>query len=40
MLKIENLIATAITLGVPLITADEKIIRWNEMQHLVQVIAL
>jgi predicted nucleic acid-binding protein len=40
MLKIENLIATAITLGVPLITADEKIIRWNEMQRLVQVIAL
>jgi len=31
---------TAITLGVPLITADEKIIRWNEMQRLVQVIAL
>ena len=34
------IVATAITLGVPLITADEKIIRWNEMQHLVQVIAL
>ncbi len=30
----------AITLGIPLITADEKIIRWNEVQRLVQVIAL
>jgi PIN domain nuclease of toxin-antitoxin system len=34
------IVATAITLGVPLITADEKIIRWNETQRLIQVIAL
>lgn len=34
------IVATAIILGVPLITADEKIIRWNETQRLVQVIAL
>lgn len=34
------IVATAITLGIPLITADEKIIRWNETQRLVQVIGL
>lgn len=34
------IVATAIILGVPLITADEKIIQWNETQRLVQVIAL
>jgi PIN domain nuclease of toxin-antitoxin system len=34
------IVATAITLGIPLITADEKIIRWNEEQRLVQVIML
>jgi PIN domain nuclease of toxin-antitoxin system len=32
------IVATAITLGIPLITADEKIIRWNEQQQMVQVI--
>ena len=34
------IVATAITLGIPLITADEKIIKWNEAQRLVQLIAL
>ena len=34
------IVATAITLGIPLITADEKIIRWSETRQLVQVIAL
>jgi PIN domain nuclease of toxin-antitoxin system len=34
------IVATAITLGIPLITADEKIIRWNEMQRMLQVITL
>ncbi len=34
------IVATAITLGIPLITADEKIIRWNEMYRLVPVVAL
>jgi PIN domain nuclease of toxin-antitoxin system len=34
------IVATAMTLGIPLITADERIIRWNEEQSLVQVIAL
>ena len=34
------IVATAITLGLPLITADEKIIRWNEIHRLVQVIGL
>lgn len=33
------IVATSITLGVPLITADEKIIRWNETQRLIQAIA-
>lgn len=34
------IVATALTLGIPLITADEKIIRWNESQRMLQVIAL
>lgn len=34
------IVATAITLGIPLITADEKIIRWNEIQRMLQVIGL
>lgn len=34
------IVATAITLGIPLITADEKIIRWNETQRMTQVIGL
>lgn len=34
------IVATAITLGIPLITADEKIIKWNETLGLVQVISL
>ncbi len=34
------IVATAITLGIPLITADEKIIRWNEETRMVQVIGL
>jgi PIN domain nuclease of toxin-antitoxin system len=34
------IVATAITLGIPLITADEKIIRWNEERRLLQVIGL
>lgn len=34
------IVATAMTLGIPLITADEKIIRWNEEKRLLQVIGL
>jgi PIN domain nuclease of toxin-antitoxin system len=34
------IVATAITLGIPLITADDKIIRWNESQRMLQVVAL
>ncbi len=34
------IVATAITLGIPLITADEKIIRWNEEKRMLQVIGL
>jgi PIN domain nuclease of toxin-antitoxin system len=34
------IVATAITLGIPLITADEKIISWNEAKRLLQVIDL
>lgn len=34
------IVATAITLGIPLITADEKIIQWNETQRMAQVIRL
>lgn len=34
------IVATAIILGIPLVTADDKIIRWNEEQGLLQVIAI
>lgn len=34
------IVATAMTLGIPLITADEKIISWNEKQRLLQVIEI
>jgi PIN domain nuclease of toxin-antitoxin system len=34
------IVATAVVLGIPLITADEKIIRWNEAQKLIQIVAL
>lgn len=34
------IVATAITLGIPLITADEKIIEWNGTRRFVQLIAL
>lgn len=34
------IVATAITLGIPLITSDEKIIRWNEKSGMAQVIPL
>jgi PIN domain nuclease of toxin-antitoxin system len=34
------IVATAITLGIPLISADQEIIRWNEERSLLQVIAL
>jgi len=34
------IVATAITLGIPLITADEKIIRWNNSHRLIQIAAL
>lgn len=34
------IVATAITLGIPLITADEKIIRWNEEKRMLQVIGM
>jgi len=34
------IVATAITLGIPLITADEKIIRWNDARGLLKVIQL
>lgn len=34
------IVATALVLGIPLITADEKIIHWNEDQKLIQVIAI
>lgn len=33
-------LATAMTMGIPLITADERILRWNEAHHALQVIAL
>ncbi len=32
--------ATATTLGIPLITADDKIIRWNEEKRMLQLIEL
>ena len=34
------IVATAITLGIPLITADEKIIQWNETRRMLQIVAL
>ena len=34
------IVATALTMGLPLVTADEKIITWNETQRLLQVIPL
>ena len=34
------IVATAITLGIPLITADEKIILWNEQHDALQVIGI
>ncbi|MEO8617354.1 MAG: type II toxin-antitoxin system VapC family toxin [Luteolibacter sp.] len=34
------IVATAITLGIPLITANEKIIHWNETQRALQIIEL
>lgn len=34
------IVATALTMGLPLVTADEKIIAWNETQRLLQVIPL
>jgi PIN domain nuclease of toxin-antitoxin system len=34
------IVATAITLGIPLITVDEKIIRWSDEKRVVQVIGL
>ncbi|MFU8894159.1 MAG: type II toxin-antitoxin system VapC family toxin [Luteolibacter sp.] len=34
------IVATAITMGVPLVTADEQIIRWGNATGLVQVVRL
>ncbi len=34
------IVATAVVLGIPLITADEKIIRWNEGRNPLQVVTL
>jgi PIN domain nuclease of toxin-antitoxin system len=34
------IVATAIAMGIPLITADEKIIHWNETRGQLQVIGL
>lgn len=34
------IVATAMVLGLPLVTADEKIIRWNETRQVLQIIAL
>jgi PIN domain nuclease of toxin-antitoxin system len=34
------IVATAITMGIPLITADQEIIHWNEQQQMLQVIGL
>jgi PIN domain nuclease of toxin-antitoxin system len=34
------IVATAITLGIPLVTADDAIIRWGETTGLVQVVRL
>lgn len=34
------IVATAITMGIPLVTADERIIQWNDKQRVIQVIGL
>ena len=34
------IVATAMTMGIPLITADEKIIGWNEIHRVIQVVEL
>ena len=34
------IVATAITLGLPLITGDKKIIAWNQSQALLQILSL
>lgn len=34
------IVATAITMGIPLITADEKMLRWNEAHHALQLIGI
>lgn len=34
------IVATAMTMGIPLVTADEKISRWNESHRLLQVVGL
>ena len=34
------IVATAITLGIPLITGDKKIIAWNQSQALLQILSL
>ena len=34
------IVATAIIMGIPLITADQEIIRWNEQKKMLQVIGL
>lgn len=34
------IVATAMTMGIPLITADERILRWNEVHQVIQVISI
>lgn len=34
------IVATAMTMGIPLITADQEIIRWNEQKTMLQVTGL
>ena len=34
------IVATAMTLGIPLVTADEKIIRWSREHSLLQIISI
>jgi PIN domain nuclease of toxin-antitoxin system len=34
------IVSTALTLGLPLVTADEKIIRWNKAQGMLQLVEL
>lgn len=34
------IVATALTLGIPLITAEFQIIRWNETQRMLQLVGL